>query len=344
MKKWIFTFLAMTVVGLILWSCSDDGSTNPSNKAPTCTINSPIDGSSFKIGNSIPVIVSASDEDGSIDNVKIYANTNLIDSLTGDVYLTNIDTNDYELGDLLITAIAVDNEGKETSSQITVQITTENSITIIVPNGGESWSVGTSKLIQWQSSLPEPVKIELFKNNIYQTSIISSTLNDGEYSWAIPTDLEVSNDYKINISGVNSSNINDQSNNNFSLIAHSNDPYITLISPNGSENFLSDNQIEIKWDSNFADDVSLELYKNGAIYKTINSQVQNSGSYTWDIPVDIIHSRDYKIKITRKVDELVLDYSDSEFNILDLMIIDPNGGDILVLNNYSTSLGSTQVE
>jgi hypothetical protein len=62
------------------------------------------------------------------------------------------------------------------------------SITITSPNGGESWQAGTSHNITWTSTgSVGNVKIQYSTNNGSSwTDIISSTANDGSYSWTVP--------------------------------------------------------------------------------------------------------------------------------------------------------------
>jgi|GEM_PF-650990 len=62
------------------------------------------------------------------------------------------------------------------------------SITVISPNGSESWAAGSSQSITWTSSgSVGNVKIEYSSNNGASWSTISaSTANDGLYSWTVP--------------------------------------------------------------------------------------------------------------------------------------------------------------
>jgi murein DD-endopeptidase MepM/ murein hydrolase activator NlpD len=64
----------------------------------------------------------------------------------------------------------------------------DDSITVITPNGGENWEVGSSHNITWASSgSVGNVKIEYSTNSGGSWSnITSSTTNDGSYSWTIP--------------------------------------------------------------------------------------------------------------------------------------------------------------
>ena len=63
-----------------------------------------------------------------------------------------------------------------------------SSISVITPNGGESWQVGSSHNITWTSSgTSGNVRIEYSTNNGSSwTNVIASTPDDGSYSWTIP--------------------------------------------------------------------------------------------------------------------------------------------------------------
>ena len=87
------------------------------------------------------------------------------------------------------------------------------SITITSPNGGES--VGCSKTITWTSSNASGnVKIEYYCNDTWHT-IISSTPNDGSYTWTVPNNTVCSS--KIKISDVAATGCWDMSDNYFNI-------------------------------------------------------------------------------------------------------------------------------
>ncbi len=75
---------------------------------------------------------------------------------------------------------------------------TQSSITVLSPNGGESWQIGKSYDIKWNSTGNiEKVSISYLKGDI--STMIGSVPNTGSYTWAIPTNLILGNDYKIRI-------------------------------------------------------------------------------------------------------------------------------------------------
>ena len=91
------------------------------------------------------------------------------------------------------------------------------SITVTAPNGGETWTVGTSEAITWTTLGPiDDVKIELQRTTggSWET-IIESTTNDGGYSWPVTT--PATTQALIKISKVGDDTVNDTSNAVFTI-------------------------------------------------------------------------------------------------------------------------------
>ncbi len=106
-------------------------------------------------------------------------------------------------------------------------------ITVLSPNGGESFQAGTIQPITWYTNgtAGENVKIELFKSNSYVSDIAVSTVNNGQYTWLIPSNLSAGSTYKVKIIDTSNSSKYDFSDNSFS---------ITDLSPDtGSLQFIS---------------------------------------------------------------------------------------------------------
>jgi hypothetical protein len=90
-----------------------------------------------------------------------------------------------------------------------------DNITIVSPNGGETWKAGTSNSITWTSNFNDNVKIELYKGGSIFYTIANSTSNSGNYSWTIPDTLHTGNDFRVKITSVLDSSINDFSDSGF---------------------------------------------------------------------------------------------------------------------------------
>jgi len=107
-------------------------------------------------------------------------------------------------------------------------------ITVTSPNSGESWQSASSQIISWNDNLTENVKIELYKGGVFNSVISISTSSDGSKTWYIPDTTPAGTDYTIKITSVDSSNVFDFSDINFTIYS----PVITVTAPNGSENWL----------------------------------------------------------------------------------------------------------
>lgn len=101
------------------------------------------------------------------------------------------------------------------SATTTVQAPATASLTVMKPNGGESWKINSSKTIQWTSSgVSGNVHIELSRNGggIWET-LFAGTPNDGSQSWKVAG--RVTTTARIKVTSVNDPGVNDASNGNF---------------------------------------------------------------------------------------------------------------------------------
>ena len=106
----------------------------------------------------------------------------------------------------------------------TVTATFNPYITLTAPNGGESWSRGSTNTIRWNYS-DDPglnVKIELLKSGAVVRTIASNASigsnGSGSYSWKVPNSQTTGTDYTILVTSTSNGNYTDTSNANFSII------------------------------------------------------------------------------------------------------------------------------
>ncbi|MFI5168196.1 MAG: right-handed parallel beta-helix repeat-containing protein [Thermoanaerobaculales bacterium] len=90
-------------------------------------------------------------------------------------------------------------------------------ITLLSPNGGESWMVGSSHTITWTSlGTIANVKIEYSTNSgASYTTVIGSTANDGSYTWTVPNTPSAS--CLVRVSDASNAAVNDVSDAIFNL-------------------------------------------------------------------------------------------------------------------------------
>lgn len=90
-------------------------------------------------------------------------------------------------------------------------------ITVSVPNGGETWRIGTTRAISWTSAnVAGNVRIQVSRNGGSSwTNIFSNTANDGTQNWVItgPATTQA----RIRVLSVNNTAIRDASNANFRI-------------------------------------------------------------------------------------------------------------------------------
>ena len=85
-------------------------------------------------------------------------------------------------------------------------------LTVTSPVSSSAWIRGTENTISWTSTgILANVKIELFLNDTFVLEINASTPNDGDYSWTLPSDLDLSTLYQIKLTDVSNALIYDYS-------------------------------------------------------------------------------------------------------------------------------------
>jgi len=181
----------------------------------------------------------------------------------------------------------------------------DSSITVTSPSSWDTLYVGDTQEITWISeNAGSYVKIELYESGYFDSTITSSTYNDGSHSWTISSSLSTSSYYQIRVTSTSDSSIFDESD-YFSI--NELEKYISITSPYYGETFYPGDSHAITWSSNNAGSyVKIELYKNGYFYSTIDSYVYNGGSYYWEIPSSL-NAGSYEIKIASLSDDFTYD-------------------------------------
>jgi hypothetical protein len=91
------------------------------------------------------------------------------------------------------------------------------SLTVVSPNGGESWRVGSTQRIQWTSiGLTGHVKIEVSRDGgTSWAPIIGDTSDDGHYDWAVkgPATTQA----RIRITSLSDPTVGDSSDTRFTI-------------------------------------------------------------------------------------------------------------------------------
>jgi len=215
-------------------------------------------------------------------------------------------------------------------------------ITVVVPNGGETWAVGANETIQWTSSnLTGSVKIELSRSggSTYET-LFTSTANDGTESWTVSS--PVTSQARIRITSIDISTVNDASDANFWITQQS----VTVMVPNGGEIWPVAVSRTIMWTSNLiAGGVKIELSRNGgSTFETLFDSTSNDGSEAWLVTGPVTSQA--LARISSVLNPGVVDISDAAFRISNQFVflaslrVQDNAG-VGVTLEFGTAAGAT---
>ena len=90
------------------------------------------------------------------------------------------------------------------------------SVTVLSPNGGESWAAGSTQSITWSASNVAGVKIEYSSDNGANWSTLAASVAASPYAWTVPSAATTA--AKIRISDAANAAVSDTSNAGFSII------------------------------------------------------------------------------------------------------------------------------
>lgn len=192
--------------------------------------------------------------------------------------------------------------------------TTQPSITVISPNGGERVYTGRSQTIKWSSAnLPstEKISIQLYATSYDSTypsgpvmleNIVSNITNTGSYNWMVPDSYAYGydpNKFQIRVySGLASKpTASDVSNNPFTIVKGGANlaPY-TFISPAGGEVWRAGSNYPIKFSRTTNNVRVTALSKNDPTFARIVWLSGSNNGWSWTIPSDFPSNKDIYLK------------------------------------------------
>jgi hypothetical protein len=202
-------------------------------------------------------------------------------------------------------------------------------ITVVSPNGGERWRMGTIQNISWVSNDITNVKIELSKDDGLTFPVVitpSTAASANSYSWTVPLDTVDYENCKIKISDALSSEYVDVSDQRFAIYT----PKLAVSSPNGGEKYRVGSSQIIKWNSSSVPNVKIEYSTDNGVTWLIITAITNGNSqaYGWTVPNTV--SKNCRIKITDIAEPTFYDISDNVFEIFQpqVTVVSPNGGEV----------------
>ncbi|RPI03237.1 MAG: T9SS C-terminal target domain-containing protein [Calditrichaeota bacterium] len=200
-------------------------------------------------------------------------------------------------------------------------------ITVTIPNGGEQWEIESVQTITWLSENSSgAVKIELSRDHGLTWSLLSdNTADDGDFEWSVVGPASSECLMRISDLLLDAGDISDST---FSILEKK-VPMISVMAPNGGEEWFIGDIESISWNSQHVDSsVTIELSRDGGTtWEIIRNQAENSGAFDWKIT-----SPNCDSALVRISADHVTDVSDSFFSIHtrelpQLTIKTPNGGE-----------------
>lgn len=193
-------------------------------------------------------------------------------------------------------------------------------ITVVTPNGGETWVQGSSQTISWNYiGTPGPtVTIEALKG----TSVLAVIPNvpigsggSGSLPLTVPYNTLPDGDYRIRITSTTLSAVTDTSNAPFTIKSA-----ITVVSPNGGETWKAGTVHPVTWTytGNPGPAVKIEALWGSTVIGTIPSVpigTTGSGSYPLTVPLKTPPGTEYRFRVTSTTYPGCSDTSNGAFTI-----------------------------
>jgi len=325
--------------------------------APSVTVVHPNGGELLGIGSTDAVRWNASDNIG-VDSISIFYST---DAGTSWDTVSTGETNDGEYSWLipntpsessLVWITAFDRSalvGADTSdSFFTIGDDVNPLVNVVYPNGGESLVPGVTDTIRWLAWDANGID----SVNIYYTTdaglswidISHGEPNDSNYVWLIPNTPSDSCRVRVEVFDPAGNPGSDESNSFFRIVDNE-PPDVTVVFPNGGEQWEVGDVHQIEWvatDNMRVDSLSIFYsYSNGAFWVSVSEGEVNDSSYDWTVsgpPSDSCLVRIVAYDFGGFTDA---DTSDGLFRITDLTppsisVLYPDGGEDLEAGGLDT--------
>lgn len=172
-------------------------------------------------------------------------------------------------------------------------------ITIIEPTSSSTYQKGKFYDVKWTIAINSGsyVKIDLFKGNSLDSTLLTSTPNNGVASIQIPPSSSEGFNYRIKITSTSKA-FYDYSE-YFTIENQTAQTYLTIISPAKGEVYEHGDKMAITWETNCpSTTVSIKISSSCGNLYYIATVASDAGTYNWTIPNSINVCNYYWITVT----------------------------------------------
>ncbi len=92
-------------------------------------------------------------------------------------------------------------------------------IAVTSPNGSETWDPALAHALTWTDNLGGEVNIDLYRNDVYVSTLASNSPSDGVFLWTPDSALATGPGYSVRVTSVTTPSLSDTSNTPFTLSA-----------------------------------------------------------------------------------------------------------------------------
>ena len=234
--------------------------------------------------------------------------------------------------------------------------TTPPVVTVLRPNGGETFYGGTEDTIRWIATDNVGVSyvVLYYSTNggsTYPYLIDPSEANDGEYLWTVPATYSTTCRVKVVAYDWSENVGEDEGDADFTIAAPPDEtpPEVTVVKPNGGEVFYVASEDTIKWvatDNVGVDHVDIYYSTDGGgtFPHTISTGEANDGVYLWTIPATLSETCIVKMVASDSNENSAEDESDANFTIAappdetppEVTVVRPNGAEVFYVAQDDT--------
>ncbi len=186
----------------------------------------------------------------------------------------------------------------------------EASVTVTAPNGGESFTIGTSQTIAWSSTNVSAVNVAYSSDGVSFVTVASNVpASQGSVSWQVPTPASTA--AVVKVSDASNAAVADGSDAPFTVKVPQS---LHLDSPNGGESFAALSTQTITWSAVGVSTLEVAYAADGVSFTPVASGVPASpGSLTWVVPAPPTTAA--RVRISDSATGLLGDVSDAAFSV-----------------------------